>query len=131
MEEPQVTPPSSPTEAARQQWQDAGTRRRRWLGTAALVLVSLAAGAAGMWVVARRGAAPPAAQTTPAPAGEHAEHQAPPDAAATAGSTGVYISPARQQLIGGPEEHVHLVIQGAGHAQRLHYRTPSRRGECY
>ena len=100
MEEPQVTPPSSPTEAARQQWQDAGTRRRRWLGTAALVLVSLAAGAAGMWVVARRGAAPPAAQTTPAPAGEHAEHQAPADAAATAGSTGVYISPARQQLIG-------------------------------
>jgi RND family efflux transporter MFP subunit len=103
MEDPQVTPPSSPTQAARQQWQDAGTRRRRWLATAALVIASLAVGAAGMWVLGRRGAATPAAQSPAAPADEHAGHQAAPEAAAPtdAGSgKGVYISPARQQLIG-------------------------------
>ena len=114
MEEPQVTPPSSPTQTARQQWQDAGTRRRRWLTTAALVIVSLAVGAAGMWLVARRGDTPPANQTPatqgPAtPAGEHAGHQAAPEAAAatdappatdSGSSKRVFISPARQQLIG-------------------------------
>ena len=114
MEEPQVTPPSSPTQTARQQWQDAGTRRRRWLTTAALVIVSLAVGAAAMWLVARRGDAPPATQTpatqAPAtPAGEHAGHQAAPEAAAATdappaadggSSKRVFISPARQQLIG-------------------------------
>jgi RND family efflux transporter MFP subunit len=109
MEEPQVTPPSSPTQAARQQWQDAGTRRRRWLATAALVIVSLAVGAAGMWLVAREGAVMPVAQGPAAPADEHAGHQAAPEAAAAtdappdtdAGSSnGVFISPARQQLIG-------------------------------
>ena len=101
MEEPQGTPPSSPTQAARQQWENAGTRRR-WLGMAALVIASLAAGAGGMWLVARRSDAPPAAQTPAPPADEHAGHQtAAPDAAAgTAGTKGVYISPARQQLIG-------------------------------
>ena len=108
MEEPQGIPPSSPTQAARQQWQIAGTRRWRWLTTAGLVIVSLAAGAAGMWLMARRGDAPPAAQTaapqTPAaPAAEHAGHQAAPEATATTDdgkSKRVYISPARQQLIG-------------------------------
>jgi hypothetical protein len=103
MEEPQGTTPSSPTQAARQQWENAGARRRRWLGTPALVIVSLAAGAAGMWVVARRGAATPAAPSTAAPADEHAGHQAAPEAASAtdAGSgKGVYISPAKQQLIG-------------------------------
>ena len=102
MEEPQGTPPSSPTQAARQQWENAGTRRRRWLGAAALVIVSLAAGAGGMWLVAKRSDAPPSAQRPAAPADEHAGHQAAaPDAAeGTAGDKRVYISPARQQLIG-------------------------------
>lgn len=103
MEEPQVTPPSSPTRTARRQWQDAGTRRRRWLGIAALVIMSLAVGAAGMWIVATRGAATPAAQGPATPADQHAGHEAAPAAAAVedAGSgNGVYISPARQQLIG-------------------------------
>lgn len=103
MEEPQGTSPSPPSQAARQQWQNAGTWRRRWLATAALVIVSLAVGAAGMWVVSGRGAATPAVQGPAAPADEHAGHQAAPESAAAtdAGSaTGVYISPARQQLIG-------------------------------
>lgn len=103
MEEPQGTPPSAPTQAARRQWQDAGTPRRRWLATAALVIVSVAAGAGGMWLLARRSAAAPAAQGPAAPADEHAGHEAAPEAAAaTAAGSGkaVYISPARQQLIG-------------------------------
>jgi RND family efflux transporter MFP subunit len=102
MEAPQITHSSSPAQAARQQWQDTGTRRRRWLGTTALVIASLAAGAGGMWLVAGRGDAPLAAQTPAAPADEHAGHQAAPQDAAegTAGSKRVYISPARQQLIG-------------------------------
>ena len=98
MESPQGIPPSSPAQAARQQWRMAGIQRWRWLPTAGLVIVSIAAGAAAMWLMARRGDGPPAAQTAASqtPAAPAAEAAATKDG----GGKRVFISPARQQLIG-------------------------------
>ena len=97
--------PATPTETAREAWQNADTPRWRIARTAALVLVSLAVGAAGMWFAVGRFASAPPAQAAPTAQGEHAGmQQAAPAAqassAATANSKRVYISPSRQQLIG-------------------------------
>ncbi len=102
--EPQLPP--TPAETARRDWQIAG-RRRPWpyLIVAAL---SLALGAGAMFVAQRfsgAGGPPPAAS------GEHAGHEAPaamegepppgePPPGEPPSDTAVYISPARQQLIG-------------------------------
>ena len=100
----------TPTEAARAQWETAGATRRRvsiYIGIAAL---ALAVGVGGTWLLLRprlQGAATsdaPAATTST----EHAGHTAAPasstsPAPATTGpaaAKAVYISPARQQLIG-------------------------------
>ena len=100
--------PVTPAEAARAQWQTAGAARRRtgiYVGIAAL---SLAVGVGGTWLVLR-----PKPQQTGATSGapaattasEHAGHgasAAPSEAPATepGAAKAVYISPARQQLIG-------------------------------
>lgn len=101
--DPQDTSRVTPTQAAREGWQSAGTRRSRWARTVALVVGSLAIGAAGMWLAVGRGKTPLPA-VAPAAQNEHADHQPAPDAqpvaADAAGSKRVYISPARQQLIG-------------------------------
>ena len=101
--DPQATSRVTPTQAAREGWQSAGTRRSRWARTAALVVGSLAIGAAGMWLAVGRGKTP-SPVVAPAAQDEHADHQPAPDAqpvaADAAGSKRVYISPARQQLIG-------------------------------
>lgn len=101
--DPQDTSRVTPTQAAREGWQSAGTRRSRWVRTSALVVGSLAIGAVGMWLAVGRGKTPLPA-VAPAAQNEHADHQPAPDAqpvaADAAGSKRVYISPARQQLIG-------------------------------
>jgi membrane fusion protein, copper/silver efflux system len=101
--EPHDNSPVTPAQAAREQWQHAGSQRSRWARTAALVVLSLAVGAAGMWVAVGRAKAP-SPQAAPASQNEHANHQPAPDAqpvaAEAAGSKRVFISPARQQLIG-------------------------------
>ena len=101
--EPKDDSPVTPAQTARAQWQHAGNQRPRWGRTAALVVVSLALGAAGMWIAVGRGKTP-APQGAPAPQNEQAAPQAASDAqpvaADAAGSKRVYISAARQQLIG-------------------------------
>ena len=102
--ESQDTSPRTPMQAAREGWQNEGTRRLTWMGTVALVVISLAIGAAGMWALGRRTAVAPATPAASAGEDPHAAHQAssePPAAADdAAGSKRVYISPDRQQLIG-------------------------------
>lgn len=99
----------TPTEAAREQWQAAGGRRSRLGGYLAIAVVSLALGAGATWLGLRgqRTATPvtATAPVTPATPAEHAGHEAAGAGAAgdtaTAGAAkAVYISPARQQLIG-------------------------------
>jgi RND family efflux transporter MFP subunit len=102
--ESQDSLPRTPTQAAREGWQNAGTRRLTWVGTAAVVVISLALGAAGMWVALGRGVTAPQPGSAPATEGEHATHASTADAqvpaAGAADSKRVYISPDRQQLIG-------------------------------
>jgi RND family efflux transporter MFP subunit len=101
--EPQDTSPVTPTQTAREGWLSAGSQRSRWARAAALVVVSLAIGAAGMWLAVGR-AKTPSPPVVPATQNERANHQAAADAqtppADAAGSERVYISPDRQQLIG-------------------------------
>lgn len=102
--EPQDASPQTPTPAAPDQWQSARTRRVSWMGTALLVLVSAALGAAGMWALGKRTTAQPSTQATSETLDPHAGHQAPAAAQPTtrneADTKRVYISPDRQQLIG-------------------------------
>lgn len=100
--EPQSTP--TPAEAARRDWHAAG-RRRSWLPFLVVATLSLALGAAAMFValrtdlISRQSAAPVASgdhagrTTAPIPGSEPPATEPPSDRA-------VYISPARQQLIG-------------------------------
>ena len=100
---------ATPAETARAQWQTAGTRRHRVAIYVAIAAVSLAAGVGATWLVLRPKATPAPAATTATPAaatggeqaGGHAG-SAPPAATATVpgAAKAVYISPARQQLIG-------------------------------
>jgi Cu(I)/Ag(I) efflux system membrane fusion protein len=99
----------TPTEAAREQWQAAGGRRPPLGGYAAVAVVSLALGAGVTWLGLRgqRTATPVTATGPAAPAApaEHAGHAAAGtgaagDTAAAGAVKAVYISPARQQLIG-------------------------------
>ncbi|MEO6235488.1 MAG: efflux RND transporter periplasmic adaptor subunit [Vicinamibacterales bacterium] len=104
--------PAAPAETARAQGQQtAGTRRHRLVIYVAIAAVSLAAGVGATWFVLRPDAPAPAAGTAPSPeaigttGSAHAEGHA---ASAPPGDPGtdpgvakaVYISPARQQLIG-------------------------------
>lgn len=72
--------------------------------SAALVAVSLALGAGGMWLAVGRVASAPPAPAVSGTSGEHAGHQPAPGAQTPSSeggsSKGVYISAARQQLIG-------------------------------
>lgn len=108
-EEP-VPSHATPTELARREFH---ARPRRWIGYLLVAVVSLAAGAAIAWVLAR-------GQSTPSPAGDaaavatagqHSGHQtgeAAPAKPAGAGDKAVYLTAQRQQLIGvrtAPVEH--------------------------
>jgi RND family efflux transporter MFP subunit len=109
-EESPVTP--TPTESARRGWRAAGRRRPAVAAYVVIAFLALGAGIGGTLLTlrympgAQAGAAPPAATVT---SGEqHAGHGGAPQPEATAAgdqtasgeSKGVYISPARQQLIG-------------------------------
>ena len=96
---------ATPMETARRGWEAAGRRSSR-LATAAIALVALASGVGGTLVAVRylpetgttAATADPAATAAP----DHSAHSAPAVAAEGAAGTSkaVYISPARQQLIG-------------------------------
>jgi Cu(I)/Ag(I) efflux system membrane fusion protein len=101
------TQQQTPTEAAREGWQQTGARRGGPLAYAAIALISLAIGIGATWYVLRSKSAAPQASGGSAPAaatGEHAGHSGAGAAPTGAGKEGaakaVYISPARQQLIG-------------------------------
>jgi RND family efflux transporter MFP subunit len=99
--DPQDRSPLTPTQAAREGWQNAGTRQSGWGRTAALVVISLALGAAGMWFMMKRAEVAPAARVAQVPDATHeATRGAQPAGGDAAGGKRVYISPARQQLIG-------------------------------
>jgi RND family efflux transporter MFP subunit len=90
---------STPTEVARQQWQ-AAARRRPAAGYVLVAAIALASGIggtllAGRYTAGRKSAEPPVATT-----GQHAEDEATMSATAAPADKAVYISPARQQLIG-------------------------------
>jgi RND family efflux transporter MFP subunit len=85
-------------EAARTAWQADGRRRPAWLLYAGIAVVSVLTGAGATVLALRPGPVP--SPGTPPPAAEYVAHQNAPDAAATQVGEGVYISPARQQLIG-------------------------------
>ena len=94
-------PTPTPTGSAREAWRLAGTRRARFVRAAVLVVISAALGAGAMWLIAGRTAAPAAQVSAPVQAG--LENHPAPEAVVTAGEADtkrVYISPARQQLIG-------------------------------
>ncbi len=106
-----VTP--TPTESARRGWQAAGRRRPAVAAYVVIAVLALAAGIGGTLLALRYipqpqqpGAPSPAA--TAASGQQHAEHDGAPqpeataagDLAASGESKRVYISPARQQLIG-------------------------------
>ncbi len=110
----QGTAAPSPTDAARRAWTHAGDRRRAFAAYAIVAVVSLALGAAATlgavrWLASQAQATAPAAASQP---GEHTTHAAAPEGAApttgqpagehptAAQGKAVYISPARQQLIG-------------------------------
>ena len=121
IERPHVNPSVNPVDTARAGWRDAGSKRGRMAAYAFVALISLAFGAAGALLAVRFGLTAPAAvqtqgtnqvgdqQTAPAAdkaqGGEHAGMPGMEGGAAgehpteAKGST-VYISPARQQLIG-------------------------------
>ena len=101
--------PSTPAETARAQWQTAGARRRRAGIYVAIAALSLAIGVGGTWFVLRpepqqtdatRAAA--AAGTTGTEHDGHGTPGAPSGAPVTdpGAVKAVYVSPARQQLIG-------------------------------
>ena len=102
--EPHDATPQTPTQVAGAERHNGGPRRPSWMTTVLLVVISLAAGAAGMWAVGKRSKVMPAAQGTVSVQVSREEHQAPADGPATTGSATdskrVYISPDRQQLIG-------------------------------
>ena len=101
--EPQDGSPRTPTQAPPDGSQNPGKRGLSWAGSVLLVLISLALGAAGMWAVGGRASVTPAEPPTPPTQTSHDAHQAPAESQAGAGtedSKRVYISPARQQLIG-------------------------------
>ena len=96
----------TPIAGARAGWQNAAGRRRGAWIYGAVALVSLAVGAGAMWAVLRNKAPAPAAASGAASApaaGEHGAHATAP-ASGEPGTPGaakaVYVSPARQQLIG-------------------------------
>jgi Cu(I)/Ag(I) efflux system membrane fusion protein len=96
-----------PAEAARLQFE---TGRRRPLGGYVLVAtIALAIGVSGTWFVlsalsgrpaTARDARATSLDAAVATSGEHAKHQAPTDKTAALSEKAVYVSPARQQLIG-------------------------------
>lgn len=93
----EVTPRSA--ESARAAWQAAHRQDHRWVVYCAIAVVSLLVGVAGTVLALRSGAAE--AREAPQTAVDHSAHQgvSDPSAAGQPGG-GVYISPARQQLIG-------------------------------
>lgn len=102
----------TPSQVARQGWQTAGIDRRLALAFAAATIVALAIGAGGMWLVLRGGdtAAAAAAATAQDEGAQPSGHAGMPGMETAEPSSGqhpteaagrtVYISPARQQLIG-------------------------------
>ena len=100
--------PHTPTEVARAGWQHTGARRGRALIYAAVAVISLAVGIGSTWYVlgGSKGAVPDGSSGAAPAAGaaEHAGHGGGGTAPAGTGTEGaakaVYISPARQQLIG-------------------------------
>ena len=98
--EPQGESPVTPMRAAPEPSLHAQSQRSRRVRTAALVLVSLAVGATGMWLAIGRAAVAPA----PSHQTEQTSQLGAPDPNApladASASKRVYISPARQQLIG-------------------------------
>ena len=110
-EEHPVTP--TPTESARREWQAAGRRRPAVAAYVVIAVLALAAGIGGTLLTLRYLPRPqqpgaPSPTATAASGQEHAEHGGAPQPEATAAgdqaapgeSERVYISPARQQLIG-------------------------------
>ncbi len=91
---------SRSAESARAAWQAAGRRSHQWPLYVAIAVVSVLAGVGATVVVLRWGAAE--ARETSQTAVDHSAHQGASDTTAAAGQPGggVYISPARQQLIG-------------------------------
>lgn len=97
----------TPAEAARIQWQKTGSPRGRLVAYVLVALISLGTGVGATWFVVRPKAAPSVAAGGAVPTAtsgsEHPAHggAAPVDGAAAEGATkAVYVSPARQQLIG-------------------------------
>ena len=97
----------TPAETARAGWQQAGARRRGALSYATVAVVALAVGIGATWFVLRPKTVTPQPSAGPAPtamSGEHQGHGAGAPASSGAGkdttAKAVYISPARQQLIG-------------------------------
>src|SRR5581483_3120050 len=93
----EITPRSA--ESARAAWQAADHQDHRWVLYCAIAVASLLVGVAGTVFALRSGAAE--AREASQTAVDHSAHQAvsdPPAASQPGG--GVYISPARQQLIG-------------------------------
>ncbi len=115
-ENPSEPDSESRTEPARQPWRTSGDRRRSWQAFALVALVSLALGAAGALLAIRYGwlSAPgtPSGQVAmpghaASPAGGQPSMPGMPGMGATPGTRpegasdkAVYISPARQQMIG-------------------------------
>lgn len=91
---------TTPAGSAREAWHRVGTRRARFVRAAVLVVISAALGAAGMWLAAGRNAAPPAGQTSLQTRGEGQTASGSGATASDPDAKRVYISPARQQLIG-------------------------------
>ena len=98
----------TPAEQARTEWQRSEPARGRAVTHVLVGLISLAIGVGATWFVVRPKGAPPTAGNGAVPiatsGSQHAGHggaEPPPDAAAAEGAPkAVYISPARQQLIG-------------------------------
>lgn len=111
---PPPTPPPTPAESARREWNRAGARRRGLAGYVVVALVALGLGAGTTFLALTYTRAQTQSEATTPAGGQHAGHTAGGAEAGqpagehpsqAAGKT-VYMSPARQQLVGVRTEEV-------------------------